>query len=255
MYEKETYEFVGKSRPRVDAVKQVTGQVEYLGDMHVKGMLYAKPVLSTEHHAQIIDIDTSEAEKLPGVHAVVTWKDVPHNLIGITLDDTPVLAEGKVSLSGEMVAAVAAETYDLACRAASLVKVTYERLPAVFDPREAMKDDAPIIHDEMQGKGYQGNIHTVPATGELYQKLRHGDVDKGFEESDVIIEHKFATCTQKPLPIENFTTLAAPDGNDGLTVWSTQQCVFGNARSFGQGHQNATFEAAGDLSGDGWWLW
>ncbi|MBP1627491.1 MAG: oxidoreductase molybdopterin-binding subunit [Holophagaceae bacterium] len=229
MYEKETYDVIGKSRPRVDAVKQVTGQVQYLGDMHVKDMLYAKAVLSTEHHARILSIDTAEAEKLPGVHAVVTAKDVPHNLIGITLDDTPVLAEGKVRYKGEMVAAVAAETYDIACRAAKLIKVVYERLPAVFDPREAMKADAPVIHDEMQGKDYKGNIHVVPATGELCQKLRHGDVEEGFKQSDIIIEHKFATCPQKPLPIENFCTLAAPDGNDGMTIWSTQQCVFGNA--------------------------
>ena len=229
MYEKEKYDVIGKSRPRVDAVKQVMGQVEYLSDMHVKDMLFAKPVLSTEHHARIINIDTSEAEKLPGVHVIVTAQDVPHNLIGILLDDTPVLAEGKVRYKGEMVAAVAAETYDIACRAAELVKIEYERLPAVFDPREAMKEDAPVIHDEMQGKGYQGNFHVVPATGELLQKLRHGDVEKGFNESDVIIEHQFATCSQKPLPIENFCTIAAPDGNDGMTVWSTQQCVFGNA--------------------------
>jgi carbon-monoxide dehydrogenase large subunit len=145
------------------------------------------------------------------------------------MDDTPVLAEGKVRYKGEMVAAVAAETYELACRAAKLVKVTYEPLPAVFDPREAMKDGAPVIHDEMQGKGYQGNILVVPATGELAQVLRHGDVEEGFKQSDVILERKFATCPQKPLPIENFCTLAVPDGIDGITVWSTQQCVFGNA--------------------------
>lgn len=229
MYEKECYSVVGKGRPRVDAVKQVTGNVQYLCDMQLPGMLYAKPVLSTEHHAKIISIDTKEAEKYPGVRAVVTHKDVPFNLIGITLTDTPVLAEGKVRYKGEMVAAVAADTYDIACRAAGLIKVTYERLPAVFDPREAMKEGAPIIHDEMQGKGYEGNIHMVPATGEPLQRLRVGDMEEGFSQSDVIIEKKFATCPQKPLPIENFCTLAAPDGTDGLTMWSTQQCVFGNA--------------------------
>lgn len=229
MYEKDTYTVIGKGRPRVDAVKQVTGKVQYLCDMHLPDMLYGKAVYSTEHHAKILNIDTSEAENLPGVHAVITYKDVPHNLIGITYDDTPVLAEGKVRYKGEMVAAVAAETYEIACLAASLVKVDYEVLPCVFDPREAMKDSAPILHEDKQGDGYQGNIHIVPATGELLQKLRSGDVEEGFSQSDTVIERKFATCPQKPLPIENFCTLAAPDGNDGITIWSTQQCVFGNA--------------------------
>lgn len=229
MYEKDTYKVVGKGRPRVDAIKQVTGQVQYLCDMHLPHMLYAKGVYSTEHHAKILAIHTEEAERLPGVHAVVTYRDVPYNLLGVTFDDTPVLAEGKVRYKGEMVAAVAAETYDIACRAAQLIRVDYERLPAVFDPREAMKPEAPVIHDKLQGTGYQGNIHIVPATGELSQRLRTGDVEEGFRQSDIILECKFATCPQKPLPIENFCTLAAPDGADGLTIWSTQQCVFGNA--------------------------
>lgn len=229
MYEKDSYEVIGKGRPRVDAVKQVTGQVQYLCDMHLPNMLYAKGVFSTEHHARILAIHTEEAERLQGVHAVVTYKDVPYNLIGVTLEDTPVLAEGKVRYKGEMVAAVAAETYDIACRAAELIRIDYERLPAVFDPREAMKQGAPVIHDEMQGTAYQGNLHIVPATGETSMHLRTGDIDEGFRQADAIVACKFATCPQKPLPIENFCTLAAPDGNDGLTIWSTQQCVFGNA--------------------------
>lgn len=229
MYEKNSYDVIGRSRPRTDAKKQLTGKVEYVGDMHPSGMLYAKGVFSTEHHAKILSIDIEAAKALPGVHYVATAKDVPHNLIGVTLDDTPVLAENKVRYKGEMVAAVAAETYELACRAASLVKVEYERLPAVFDPREAMKPGAPVIHDEMQQNGYEGNIHVVPATNALFQKLRTGDIEKGFAESDIIIEKEFATCPQKPLPVENFCTLAAPDNDDGLTIWSTQQCVFGNA--------------------------
>lgn len=234
MYEKATYEVIGKGRPRSDAPKQVTGRVQYLCDMMLPGMLYGKGVYSSEHHARIISIDTTEAAKLTGVHAVLTHKDVPYNMIGVTLDDMPVLAEGKVRYKGEMVAAVAAETYDIACRAAALVKVEYEYLPTVFDPRAAMSDDAPILHEDKQGQSYQGNIHIVPATGELFQKLRHGDVEEGFAESDVIIERSFCTCPQKPLPIENFCTLAAPDGHDGMTIWSTQQCVFGNAGHIAQ---------------------
>ena len=229
MYEKSTYDVIGRSRPRIDAKKQLTGTVEYVSDMYLPGMLYAKGVLSTEHHAKILSIDDSAAKSLPGVRCVATAKDIPYNLFGVMIEDTPVLAENKVRYKGEMVAAVAAESYELACRAADLVKIEYEPLPAVFDPREAMKPDAPIIHEELQKIHYDGNVHIVPSTGALYQRLRTGDVEKGFEESDIILEREFATSPQKPQPIESFCTLAAPDGDDGLTVWSTQQCVFGNA--------------------------
>jgi len=231
MYEKDRYSVIGKSRPRTDAEKQVTGKVRYVSDMLLPGMLYAKGVYSTEHHAEILSIDTSAAEAFPGVRAVVTHEDVPYNHFGKTIDDMHALAERKVRYKGEMVAAVAAESYDAACRAAELVKVAYKRLPAVFDPREAMKEGAPVIHDELQGKGYEGNIHTTPWSGELYQRLRCGDIEEGFRQSDVVLEHTFATCPQKALPIENSTTVAVPDGSDGVTLWTGLQGVFANAES------------------------
>ena len=230
MYEKESYSVIGRSRPRIDAEKQVTGKVQYVGDMYMAGMLYVKGIYSTEHHAEILSIDTSAAEAFPGVAAVITSKDIPYNHLGKLFEDQHVLAERKVRSKGEMVAAVAAETYDAASRAALLVKVEYKRLPAVFDPREAMKEGAPILHDELQGKGYEGNIHVAPNTGELCQRLRCGDIEEGFRQSDIILERTFATCPQKALPIENFTSLSAPDGSDGITIWSTLQSVFGNAK-------------------------
>ena len=227
MYEKQNYEVIGRGRSRNDAPGQVTGTVQYVCDMHLPGMLYAKPVLSTEHHARILSIDASAALALPGVHCVVTSADAPNYVYGVFARDTPCLAVNKVRYKGEMVACVAAESYALACKAASLVKVEYERLPAVFDPREAMQPGAPVIHDEMQGTLYDGNVLIVNEDETL--KLRKGDVEKGFAESDVILEREFCTAPQKPLPIEPFATLAAPDDEGGLTVWSTQQCVFGIA--------------------------
>ena len=227
MYEKQDYEVIGHSRPRNDAPGQVTGTVQYVCDLHLPGMLYAKPVLSTEHHARILSIDASAALALPGVHCVATSADAPDYCYGVTDHDSPCLAVNKVRYKGEMVACVAAESYALACKAASLVKVEYERLPAVFDPRDALKPGAPVIHDECQGTSYEGNL-LLAGPGKTL-KLRVGDVDKGFAESDVILEREFCTNPQKPLPIEPFATLAAPDDEGGLTVWSTQQCVFGIA--------------------------
>jgi CO/xanthine dehydrogenase Mo-binding subunit len=235
LYEKDSYEVVGKPRPRTDARKQVTGKVEFVGDMYLNGMLYAKGVFSTEHHANILSIDTSEAKKVPGVHAVITHKDIPFNRFGVTIMDQPVLSEKKVRYKGEMVAAIAAETYEIACQAAKLVKVEYERLPAVFDPREAMKEDAPIIPDLEEFPGeFSGNFHMlggghmVEGEKNKFLKLRKGDIEKGFAESDVILERKFATSVQKASSIEPLCTLADWK-DDGVTIWSTQQCPHGNA--------------------------
>ena len=105
---------VGKRRPRVDARDQVTGRVQYTNDLYLPGMLYAKPLLSTEHHARIVELDTSAAERLPGVKAVATAKDAPDNINGLIIPDQPVYADDKVRYWGEIVALVAAETEEIA---------------------------------------------------------------------------------------------------------------------------------------------
>src|SRR3972149_8376350 len=130
------YAEIGKRRPRIDAYQQVTGQVEYANDLRLPGMLLAKPLLSTEPHARIVELDTSAAERLPGVRAVATAKDAPDNVNGLIIPDQPVYAGDKVRYRGEIVALVAAETDEIALRAVELIRVKYERLPAVFDPRE-----------------------------------------------------------------------------------------------------------------------
>jgi len=234
MYEKDQYSVVGKPRPRADAAKQVSGRVVYVGDMTLPNMLYAKGVFSPEHHAKILSIDVGEAEKMPGVRAVVTWEDVPFNGVGVDIPDQPVLAEGKVRYKGEMVAAVAADTYEIAMEAAKRIKVTYETLPAVFDPREAMKDDAPVIPPEHVAEHFRGNVHLI-STGHLaggslkdHIQLRRGDVDQGFAESDIILRKEFMSSVQKAASIEPICTIA--DWQDGgVTIWSTQQCPHGNA--------------------------
>ncbi len=138
-------------------------------------MLYAKPLLSTEHHARIVDLDTSAAERLPGVRAVATAKDVPDNVNGLIIPDQPVFADDKVRYRGEIVALVAADTEEIAQEAVELIKVKYERLPAVFDPREALKPDAPILHEDGQGRWCRGN-QVLPHGHETFF-LSHGDVE------------------------------------------------------------------------------
>ena len=229
MYEKEKYSVIGKSRPRIDVDKQLTGKVLYAGDMKVPGMLYAKGILSPHDHAKIISLDASEALAIPGVRGIATAEDVACNRLGIApCFDHPVYAEDKVRYKGELVALLAADTYEIACRAAKLVKVEYEVLPAVFDPRDAIKENAPILHEDKPDL-YRGNIHIVPATGGDCQQLRCGDVEKGFAESDYILEKEFATCPRRAAPIENFVTLAVPEGTDAMTLYAATQCPHGNS--------------------------
>ncbi len=143
--------FIGKSIPRVDGVEKVMGQGIYAADLVLPGMVYGKVLRSTLPHARILHIDTGEAEKVPGVVKVVTAKDIPGvNRYGRAVPDTPFLADTKVRYVGDAVALVAAEDEKIAEQALGLVKVVYEELPAVFDPREAAQPDAPRVHDERE---------------------------------------------------------------------------------------------------------
>jgi CO/xanthine dehydrogenase Mo-binding subunit len=174
---------IGQSLPRIDARAKVTGQAKYPGDFYMEGMLHAKVVWSEYPHARVLRIDTSEAETYPGVVAVLTYKDVPVNEYGINIKDQPVLvAEGdKVRWVGDRIAIVAAESERIAVAARRLVKVDYEPLPVVDDPREAMKPDAPLIHGERD-------------TNVLKQfRVRKGDVEAGFAEAAVIVEGYYVT--------------------------------------------------------------
>ena len=218
------YRQVGVSRPRSDAKQQVTGQIEFVGDMYLPGMLYAKPLLSSEHHARILTLDTSQAERLPGVRAIATAKDVPNNITGQILLDQPVFAADKVRHRGEPIALVAADAEEIAQQAVELIKVEFERLPAVFEAREALQPGAPIVHEEAQGKLCKGNV--VLYRGHDCLRLAHGDVAKGFAEADVIVEESFSTCTQRSLAIEPFAYLAKPESTGKITVWANTQSPF-----------------------------
>ena len=215
---------IGTRRPRVDAREQVTGQIEYTGDMYVPGLLYAKALLSTEDHARIVELDTSQAERLPGVRGIATAKDAPDNINGLIIPDQPVFAEGTVRYRGEIVALVAADTEEIALRAVELIKVRYERLPAVFDPREALLPGAPVIHEEGQGKWCRGN-QLLPH-GHDIMRLMHGDVEKAFAEADLIVEHTIGTSPQRCLPIEPHACIAKPEGPDRVTIIGNTQMPF-----------------------------
>ncbi len=207
------FKIVGKSQDKVGARKHVAGEAKYTADLKVPGMLHGATVRSTVTHAKILGIDTSEAEKYPGVVKVLTWKDIPgENAHGKKIRDQQVFMKEKVRCIGEPIALVVAETREIALEAVKRVKVDFEVLPGVYDPEEAMKPDAPKVHEK-------GNV--------LYHyHLEKGDVEKGFKEADVIVERKYKTHPQDHSPLESEAALAYYDEKGILTIYSPGQSVF-----------------------------
>lgn len=231
------YSVVGKSLNRVDGIAKATGRAKFTHDLELPRMLWGRILRSPYAHARIISIDTSEAERLPGVKAVITGKDFGNVRYGFV--DTPKypadqfpLALDKVRYIGEEVAAVAAVSKDIADEALALIKVEYEELPAVFDPEEAMKDGAPEIHDEIvptkpcawedwgvarKARPYKAE-NNICATNEQ----AHGDVEKGFAESDYIREDRYYVPATSHVCMEPHVALASWDPSFGkLDVWLT----------------------------------
>lgn len=204
---------VGKSLPRVDARDKVTGRAEYVSDMQLPGMLHAKVLRSAYAHARILSVDTSEAERLPGVRAVITGadmpKDAPLDVLRKELYAVPPysLATDRARYTGEEIAAVAADDELTAEEALQLIRVEYEELPVVIDPEEAMKPGAPRIHEDAKNNiQYQG--HT-----------EFGDVEKGFAEADRVFEERFSTQLVHPCTLERTVCIASFDGHGYLTFY------------------------------------
>ena len=217
------HRYIGKRLVRVDARAKVTGAAKYFADYQFQGMLVGKMLLSPHPHARIQSIDTSEAEKLPGVRAVVTAKDMPRRSLdfyqssesdqmkGKGRADLYALASGKVRFVGEEVAAAAADNSSIAEEALKLIQVKYEVLPSVHDPEKAMKPDAPLIYDE------------IPANIPNHLVGSHGDVEKGFKEADRIFEDEFRTQPQYHGPMERHGCTCSWDADENLTMWTTTQ--------------------------------
>ncbi|MBU1904169.1 MAG: molybdopterin-dependent oxidoreductase, partial [Proteobacteria bacterium] len=171
--------YVGKRIPKLDAADKVTGRSVYIQDLKVPGMLYGKILRSRYPHAKIIRIDTSKAKKLMGVRAVITAEDVPEIRFGF-MKDQPALKGEKVRSYRDEVAAVAATDPEIAEEALKLIQVEYEALPGIFDPEEAMKEGAPLVHEENKS-----NILRIP------WKLVAGDVEAARKGSHFVAEDRF----------------------------------------------------------------
>lgn len=215
----EKYATVGKSIHRIDALEKVTGRAIYGDDMRFPDLLYGKVLRSPYAHARIKSIDTSEAEKVPGVKAVVTGKDAPFRG-GEAIRDQPFLAVDKVRFAGEAVAAVAAEAEDIAERATGLIRVEYEQLPTLFDAVEAMKPGAPLIHEELHTYAHMPIVNPITNTNICAKfEFNQGDVEKGFKHADHVFEETFTFPTGHHCQIEPFMAIAQADISGRVTIW------------------------------------
>lgn len=204
---------IGGSPVRVDGIEKVTGISKYISDLILPGMLCGKILRSPYAHARIKRIDTSKAERLPGVKVVVTAKDTPNIKYGLIVQDEQILAGEKVRFIGDEVAAVAAVDEEVAAEALELIYVEYEELPAVFTIEEALAEGAPLVHDEKPG-----NIaHSV--------KIKRGDVDGAFKKADYIIGDTYTTQPVNHCYLEPYITVGRMDAGK-LELWIPCQNPF-----------------------------
>ena len=198
---------------RIDAEGKACGTTRYMSDLSFPGMLYAAFVRSRYPHALIRRVDTSRALQLTGVEAVLTAADVPgFNGFGIADPDQPVICGDKVRYMGDTVALVAATSERIAEEAAALVDVDYEVLPVVDDPIEALKPDAPKVHEK-------GNVC-------LHTLITKGDVEQGLREADLVIEHEYRTPRQAHVPLETESGVAVPEPDGSLSLYAGSQYAY-----------------------------
>ncbi len=222
---------VGQVLPMLDAEERVSGRVNYVLNFELPGMLTGKILRSPLPHARLVTVDGSRAERLAGASAVLTRNDFGSKTgftgkYGRVFRDQTVVAFDEVRFVGDPVAAVAADNEEIAEEALSLIKVDYEELPAVFDEKEALQPAAPLVHDPRpeQQPMFGKLIQDLPGGSNLcsHFKLRRGDVEQGFRESDFVYEDTFHSPAAQHVPLEPHVTVAQYSP-DKLTIWTSTQ--------------------------------
>ncbi|NWF69013.1 MAG: molybdopterin-dependent oxidoreductase [Chloroflexi bacterium] len=212
---------ISQSEKVQDIEDRVTGRAKYTDDYTFAGMLFARTLRARYPHARVLRIDTSRAKALPGVHAVLTAADVPgENIHGLVHLDWPVLCAvgDKVRYMGDAVAIIAADSEDLAAEALKLIEVDYAPLTVVDDPVFARSPEAPLVHEGREGGNLLKHI-----------KVRHGDIERGFAESDVIVERTYRTPTTEHAFLEPECAIGVPAGygdHDKLTIYVGSQIPY-----------------------------
>ena len=229
------FDVVGKRPVRPDGVDKVTGRARYGDDTSLTGTLRAKVLRSPHPHARIKSIDTSKAEAFPGVRAVITAKDLPFASLSkedlggeytsLKWASDHMLASDKALFKGHPVAAVAAINAHVAEEAMALIDVNYEVLEPVVDVREAMKDGAPLIHEDLRTND-MGETGDKPSNVATHMSYATGDIEKGFSEADLVIENEYTTSTVHQGYIEPHNTTAFWNSDGQLNLWTSTQGSF-----------------------------
>jgi selenium-dependent xanthine dehydrogenase len=217
---------VGHSYPRPDAVDKVTGRALFADDHVFAGMLYGATLRAAYPHARILSINTAGARALTGVHAVLTHEDVPgRNRHGLVYFDWPVLCDDKVRYLGDAVAIVAAESAEIANEALKLIQVDYEPLPVVASAEQAREPGAALVHEEWEPAADLGGGNLLE-----HIKVRHGDIEQGLAEADVVVEREYHTPTYDHMFMEPECSIGVPAGYDAdhtrLTVYVGSQIPY-----------------------------
>ncbi|GAA1878111.1 xanthine dehydrogenase family protein molybdopterin-binding subunit [Pseudonocardia ailaonensis] len=222
---------IGRRVPKFDAIHKATGRLKFVGDVRIAGMLDIKILRSPHPHAEIVSIDTSRAEAMPGVKAVITHRDAPARPYGREFALPPeymprdnFVIPDKARYVGDVVAAVAATSVDVAARAVAAIEVEYRKLPAALNASAAVAPGAATIHDAV----HWGEEREVPRRNVLRTvEMGVGDVAAGFAEADVIIENTFTVPKQQQSPMERRCIVVDPRPDGRLDVWCTTQSIHG----------------------------
>ncbi|MHA1974649.1 MAG: xanthine dehydrogenase family protein molybdopterin-binding subunit [Candidatus Hodarchaeales archaeon] len=219
--------YVGQSVLRKDGIEKINGSALYAFDIdNIPHLLYAKFLTSPHAHAKILSIDTTKAEKLPGVAAVATGKDWPVR-IGLYAGDRDILAVEKVVWVGQPVVAIAATSEEIAEKALSLVDIKYEPLPILLDPVKAKNNKKILIHDKMAEYEHSPAFNPIPDTNIAnHFKLRKGEIEKGFKEADSVIENTYTMPQVSHAYLETITSIGHYRSDGTIEVWSSAQSPF-----------------------------
>jgi CO/xanthine dehydrogenase Mo-binding subunit len=223
------FKVVGKRHPKIEAVYKATGQLKFTGDLHHPGCLHARVLRSPLAHAEIKHINISKAAELRGVKAVITHKDVPaiptmHQFLHVpsVMFFDSYLLEKKVRHYGDRVAAVAATHPDIAEEALDLIEVDYEPLPVMLDPLEAIKKDSPAIHSQAK---FGDDITPIRNNTLAQREFEIGDVEKGFNQADLVVKNLYRTSRPNNAPLERTTALCIPGLGGTLEIYATTQGI------------------------------
>lgn len=209
------FKHVNRSEKRVDVYEKVTGKAKYGADMRFPDMLYAKVLYTKYPHAKIKNIKTNKAKKQPGVIEIITADDIPNNEFGVIIENQQVLAKESSLYIGDGIAVVAAKTAKQAAKALEMIEVEYEKLDGIYDPLESRKKDAQTIHNDLEDNQV------------IHHPLRKGDINKGFKNSDLIIEREYDTPFIEQSYIEPEAVIAVPyQENSTVTVYGSVQNPF-----------------------------